>query len=329
MNKAYQETLKYPQKDFDLIKEATIGITVTAVLVLGAAAIFGAPYRPAVTNQQIAQTQPITIMQTALGDLDGQGEMAQYGPPYNNGSGHTQSILGFHPGTFWGTPYQLNTAKADVLTPLSMLAKASNNPTLANDLTQYNNASASQKQTWDENLSNALNKATVQNGQVVVPSGNYGPVESMMNYELSLASSGLFSGALNRETNQGVYRWNVQNDLLFLQGSALHKVAGQLDMKGEQWGINHDEASYPGPWWLTPYTFLYQIPPYSTSAAGDEGAAFTMGFLFLILLLVPFIPGLNKLPKVLPVYKWIWRDWYRSNKNAGRKATQAPSHLGT
>jgi hypothetical protein len=326
MNKAYKETLKYPQKDFDLIKEATIGVTVTAVLVLGAAAIFGAPYRPAVTNQQIAQAQPITIMQTALGDLDGQGAIASYGPPYNNGTGNIQSIAGFHPGTFWGTPYQINTANADVLTPLSMLAKASNNSALTTDLSRYNNASASQKQTWDQNLSNALNKATVQNGQVNIPAGNYGPVESMMNYELSMASSGLFSGALNRETNLGVYRWNVQNDLLFLQGDALHKIAGQLNMKGEQWGINHDEASYPGPWWLTPYTFLYQIPPWSTSSAGDEMAAFTMGLLFLILLLVPFIPGLNKLPKVLPVYKWIWRDWYRSKKADRRQVAKTPSH---
>ena len=328
MNNTYKETLKYPQKDFDLIKEATIGIGVTAVLVLGAAAIFGAPYRPAITNQQIAQTRPITIMQTALGDLDGQGAIASYGPPYNNGNGGTQSIAGFHPETFWGTPYQVTTAKDDVLTPLSMLAKASDDSALATDLKQYNSASATQQQKWDQNLSNALSKATVVNGQVQIPAGNFGPVESMMKSELSMASSGLFSGALNRETNQGVYRWNVQNDLLFLQGDALHKIAGQLDMKGEQWGINHDESAYPGPWWLTPYTFLYQIPPWSTSSAGDEMAAFTMGILFLLLLFLPWIPGLNKLPKVLPVYKWIWRDWYRTGKN-GRKKMPKPARSNT
>jgi hypothetical protein len=328
MNKAYKETLKYPQKDFDLIKEATISIGVTAVLVIGAAAIFGAPYHPAITNQQIAQAQPITMMQTALGDLDGQGSIASYGPPYNNGTDGTQSIAGFHPETYWGTPYQVNTAEDDVLKPLSMLAKASNDGALASDLKQYNSASVAQQQQWDGNLSSALQQATVVNGQVQIPSGNYGPVESMMKSELSLASSGLFSGALNRESNQGVYRWNVQNDLLFLQGDALHQIAGQLDMKGEQWGINHDEAAYPGPWWLTPYTFLYQIPPWSTSSAGDEMAAFTMGILFIILLFLPFIPGLNKLPRLLPVYKLIWRDWYRTRKAERAKLSQA-AHSNT
>ncbi len=318
MNKTYKETLKYPQKDFDLIKEGTIGLAVTAVLVLGAAGIFGAPYRPAVTNQQVAQSKPIVIMQTALGDLDGQGAIASYGPPYNNGTGNIQSIAGYHPQTYWGTPYQVNTAKDDVLTPLSMLAHASNNTSLSNELKQYNDAAATQQQKWDQNLTNALNKATVQNGEVQISSGDYGPVESMMNYELSLASSGLLSGALNRETNQGVYRWNVQNDLLFLQGDALHKIAGQLNMKGEQWGINHDEAAYPGPWWLTPYTFLYQIPPWSTSSAGDEMAAYTMALLFLLLLFLPWIPGLNKLPKLIPFYKWIWRDWYKSKRGESK-----------
>lgn len=314
MNKTYKETLKYPQKDFDLLKEATIGIGLTAVLVLGAAAIFGAPYRPAVTNQQVAKSSPIVIMQTAMGDLDGQGSIASYGPPYNNGTGNVQSIAGFHPGTYWGTPYQINTAKDDVITPLTMLATASKNTTLSNALKQYHEASGTQQQKWDQNFANALNKATVRGTNVEIPSGNYGPVETMMTSELNLASSGLLSGALDRETNKGVYTWNGQNDLLFLQGTALHNIAGQLNMKGEQWGINHDEASYPGPWWLTPYTFLYQIPPWSTSSAGDEMAAYSMAILFGILLFVPWIPGLNKLPKKLGLYKLIWRDWYRRNK---------------
>ncbi len=315
MDRAYQETLKYPQKDFDLIKEGAISLGVTTVLVIGAALIFKAPYRPAITNQQIARTQPITIMQTALGDLDGQGAIASYGPPYNHGTGGTQSIWGFHPETWWGTPYQVNTAKNDVIAPLSMLATAANDSKLADDLKRYGNASESQKRLWDQNFGLALNKATVKGGKVRVPSGDYGPVEPMMNAELSMASSGLFSGALDRETNQGVYRWNVQNDLLFLQGTALHQIAGTLDMKGEQWGINHDEAAYPGPWWLTPYTFLYQVPPWSTSPAGDEMAAYTVGILFMLLLFLPWIPGLNKLPKLLPLYKVIWRDWYRIDKH--------------
>ncbi|PWI56895.1 cytochrome B6 [Sulfoacidibacillus thermotolerans] len=310
-----RNTLRFPQKDFDMIKEGVVSLGLVGVLVVGVAAIFGAPYRPAITNQDIANQKPILIMQTALGDLDGQGEMASYGPPYNNGwhgvAQNIQSIGPFSPQTWWGTPYHLNTATDDVLTPLSMLATASNDSALQTALQTYNLASYTQQQAWDNNFSNALNKATVQNGQVVVPPGNYGPVQLMMNDELALARSGLLSGALDRETNNGVYRWNIQNDLLFLQGAALHQYAKTIDMKGEQWGINHDEQAYPGPWWLTPYTFLYQVPPGSTSSSGDEIVAYTVAFLFLLLILVPFIPGLNKLPRALPVHRAIWRDWYK------------------
>lgn len=311
--------MNFPQKEFDLIKEGTISLVIVTILVIAVAALWGAPYRPAVTNQSIAQQNPVLMEQSALNDLDGTSAMASYGPPYNTGwNGNAQSIQslgGFHPQTWWGTPYAVNTAKDDVITPLSMLAKAGNNTALSTALATYQSASAAQQQKWDNNLNNALAKATVQNGLPVVPAGNYGPVELMMQDELMMAQSGLLSGALTRETNNGVYRWNVQNNLLFLQGTALHQIAGKINMKGEQWGINHDEQAYPGPWWLTPYTFLYQIPPYNTIASGDEGAAYTVGILFVLLIFLPWIPGLNRLPRVLPLYKLIWRDWYKRDRN--------------
>ncbi|MCI0184683.1 hypothetical protein [Sulfoacidibacillus ferrooxidans] len=310
-----RNTLRFPQKDFDMVKEGIVSLGIVGVAVVIVAAIFGAPYRPAITNQEIANQKPILVMQTAMGDLDGQGEMAAYGPPYNNGwhgvAQNIQSIGPFSPQTWWGTPYHLYTPNADVITPLTMLATASNNTALQAAIQTYNAASYTQQQAWDNNFTNALNKATVQNGQVVVPSGQYGPVQLMMNDELALAKSGLLSGALDRETNNGVYRWNIQNDLLFLQGPALHQYAKTIDMRGEQWGINHDEQAYPGPWWLTPYTFLYQVPPGSTSPSGDEIVAYTIAVLFGLLVLLPFIPGLNKLPRVLPVHRAIWRDWYK------------------
>ena len=320
-----RNTLRFPQKDFDMIKEGVVSLGIVGVLVLGVAAIFGSPYRPAITNQDIANQNPVLVMQTAMGDLDGQGEMASYGPPYNHGwhgvAQSTQSIGPFSPETWWGTPYHLNTATADVLTPLTMLATASSDSALNTALQTYNLAPYSQQQVWNTNFSNALNKATVQNGQVIVPSGHYGPVQLMMNNELTLARSGLLSGALDRETNNGVYRWNVQNDLLFLQGAALQQYAHHIDMGGGQWGINHDERAYPGPWWLTPYTFLYQVPPGSTAASGDEMVAYMVAVLFFLLILVPFVPGLNKLPRALPVHRAIWRDWYKRLEQTNTCAT--------
>ena len=311
----HRDTLQFPQKDFDMVREGVISLVIAGVLIVGVAAIWKAPFRPAVTNQEIANAQPVLVEQTALGDLDGTGSIATYGPPYNNGfhgqaPQSVQSIWGFHPETWWGTPYAVNTAKDDVITPLTMLATASGNGELQGALQKYQGSSFAQQQKWATNYANALNKAKVIHGKVVVPAGDYGPVATMMNDELSFAKSGLLSGALDRESNPGtIYRYNIQNDLLFLQGTALHNVAGKIDMLGEQWGINHDEQAYPGPWWLTPYTFLYQIPPWST--AGDEMAAYSIGLLFMLLVLLPWIPGLNKLPRFLPMHRLIWRDWYK------------------
>lgn len=310
-----RDTLQFPQKNFDMVKEGVVSLGIIGVIIVAVAAIWGAPYRPAVTNQQVAVKNPMAIAQTSLGDLDGQSEMASYGPPYNHGwhgqETAIQSILGFSPQTWWGTPYHMNTAQSDVLTPLQMLATASHNSALTTALKRYKTATYSQQQAWTSAMTTALGKATVHHGQIILPTGDYGPVALMINDEVNLARSGLLSGALDRETNEGVYRWNVQNDLLFLQGNTLQGIAKSIDMTGGQWGISHDEQAFPGPWWLTPYTFLYQVPPWSTSASGDEMAAFSMGLLFVILILVPWIPGLNKLPKVLPVHRAIWRDWYR------------------
>lgn len=337
---AYPDARRFPVKEFDLIKEGTVSLVIITVIVLIVAAFAGAPYRPAITNQNIATQDAILFQQTALGYIDGSEDIASYGPPYNHGwNGQVtgvQSIGGFSPQTWWGVPYPVNTAQDFVLSPLLRLAAATGDSILQKAVNTYKSASTAQQMQWNKNYRTALSTAKVVNHHVMVPPGDYGPVQLMMASELSLAQSGLLSGILNSETNQGVYRWNVQNDLLFLQGDPLHQIASQWNMLGEQWGINHDEQAYPGPWWLTPYTFLYQIPPWSTSSAGDQLAAYTIAILFLLLIFVPWIPGLNQLPRVLPIYKVIWRDWYQTaNKSGGgggrgigNETTSQPKFVG-
>jgi hypothetical protein len=36
-----------------------------------------------------------------------------------------------------------------------------------------------------------------------------------------------------------------------------------------------------------------------------------MMLLSLVLLLLPFIPGLRSIPRLVPVYRLIWRNYYR------------------
>jgi hypothetical protein len=36
--------------------------------------------------------------------------------------------------------------------------------------------------------------------------------------------------------------------------------------------------------------------------------------LSLALLLVPFLPGVRSIPRLVPIHKLIWRDYYRSQR---------------
>ena len=69
-------------------------------------------------------------------------------------------------------------------------------------------------------------------------------------------------------------------------------------------------------------TLWYQLPAFNEEGTtlGDNADAIIAGILValvLILLLVPFIPGLRSLPRWIPIHRLVWRDWYREH---GRKA---------
>jgi hypothetical protein len=72
----------------------------------------------------------------------------------------------------------------------------------------------------------------------------------------------------------------------------------------------NEEGNYPGQAWLWLYTFWYQISPFKTSGNADALIWGIMALLTLVLVLLPFIPGLRSLPKFFRVYRLIWRDHY-------------------
>jgi hypothetical protein len=43
----------------------------------------------------------------------------------------------------------------------------------------------------------------------------------------------------------------------------------------------------------------------------DVWAVYLTGLCTLALALIPFIPGLRDIPRAVPIYKLIWRSWYR------------------
>jgi len=299
----------------DFVKHLMSTLAIIVVLVLAASILFGVPEKQPLTIQSYASQNPVTFEQVVLRALDGQGQIASYGPPYNNGNGSVQTVM-----QQWvGVIHPINAAQDFVLKPLSMAAQV--NPSIRPALNAFESAPAATQTLWENNMTKALNNAKVVNGQVVVPKGNYGPLPQLLNDALALGKSGLMSGALIRNPKV-ITRFDNSNYLLFLQGAPLQNDPQTQQLAGGNWGIIHSAVpGYPGAWWMTIPTWIYQWPFVANSSAPDA-TALSIGFLFwLVLALIPWIPGLNRLPKYLGVYRLIWKGYYQDHR-APQEPTQ-------
>jgi hypothetical protein len=296
----------YREVPEDFVKHLFTTLVIVLVVVLAASVLFGVPEAQPLTIQAYASRHPVTFEQVVLRALDGQGQIADYGPPYNHGTGSVQSSL-----QVWaGVIHPVNAAQDFVMKPLSMAASI--NPAIKPALTRFRNASPTLQARWEANMTKALNHATVRGGTVVVPPGQYGPLPTLLNAALALGRSGLMSGALIRNPSV-ITRFDNQNYLLFLQGTPLQTDPATQPLLGSNWGIIHSAVpGYPGAWWMTIPTWIYQWPLVANSSAPDA-TALAIGLLFwLALALTPWIPGWNQLPRYLKVYRLIWKDYYAS-----------------
>ncbi len=296
-----------PQRPYDIIKEGTIAFLVVAILTIGLALVFSSPDDPQVTIQQWSTKAPIDFAQTALSELNGTSGTAQYGAPYNTASAG-QQLGPFTLAKWLGATIPVNTVTDFVVDPLT---DQPGTPTLSAALAQWKGASASQRTAWVNAYTKASGKMTFTNGTVSVPTTAAGPVPVMINTLEQMARSGALDQAL--VTQNGFYTSNFTLPLLFLaDGSYLGDLAQQRHLLGTQWGMMNETGNYPGQAWLWLYTFWYQVPPFSTSANADVQVWGIMMLLSLLLLLVPFIPGLRSIPRWSRVYRLIWRDHYRA-----------------
>ena len=300
-----------PMNPYDLIREGMIVFGILAALIFVLAIVLGSPDYPTVRAEDIANRQPIAYLKTSANILAGNSEIQNYGPPYTRDNANAQEVLGVAPATWFGVTIPVNPIQDFILKPLKEMAVFDTN--VAKALQTYQAASPDQQQSWLKAYLAGLDKATLKNGEVQIPNGDYGPVPAMMNGMLDLGRAGLLEGAL--ESNELLpYNLNFTRSLLYFQDDVYHNVAASLNMLGETWGISHETGSYPGAWWLWPYTFLYQVPPMSNSPNGDlQVVLIVLVGLVLVPIFLPFIPILNRIPRWLGIYKLIWRDWYRDH----------------
>jgi hypothetical protein len=301
-----------PTREYDLLKEVLVALLAVALLTAGLAAIFSSPDEKQITLQSWAKTDPGDFVATATGELAGTTTSAGYGPPYNSAS-EGQSIGPLSLQKWGGVRIPVDPPNDFVVTPLSRESDA----TVVAAVTQWKTATADQQTKWATDYSDALGKA--DNDPAKVEAGSYGPVPLMTTTLLGMATRGVLDTDLV-DPQGGFYQTDYTRPMLFLGDSAyLDDTAGVHNLHGDQWGMMNETGNYPGQAWLWLYTFWYQVPPFTTSW-GDNADAIIWGLMMVLslaLLLVPFIPGLRSLPRRIPIYRLIWRSYYRDHGSRG------------
>jgi quinol-cytochrome oxidoreductase complex cytochrome b subunit len=294
---------------YDLVREVLLSGVVVLVLVVSCAFVFSSPDDTPLTMQSVAQADPLGFSTVSLSELAGNSLLAQYGPPYNHNSGSVQSVGPVSPQQLAGVSLPIDTAQAYVLGPLTTVKSAD----VSVALKTFTSASAQQQAAWEDRYATALGAADGsldRQGHLVVAAGDYGPLPVMLGALLDLGRSGALDGLLLSDGR--FYQTDYTKPLLFLAESALPTKAEQLNLLGSQWGMMNETGAYPGQAWLWLYTFWYQVPfgPFNGPNA-DIAVWVVMAILTLVLIFVPYIPGLNQLPRVLGIHRLIWRDHYQ------------------
>jgi hypothetical protein len=303
-----------PTRRYDILKEATIASVVVGIIVLLMAGILSSPDDPSLTVQRWATASPKDFVGTAAMELDGTALAATYGPPYNNGTAALQQVGPISWQKLSGVTQPLDAAQAFVLSPLSTLAPTT--PVLASALATYKSATAAQQQSWAAAYDKSVTNAKSLPASGLFPVTAAGPVPVMMAYELRMAQSGALDA--NLLAQQPFYGTNYTKPLLFVaDGQYYNTLAANLHLTGDQWGVMNETENYPGQPWLWLYQLWYHVSPFQNSASVDIWAVYLTGLCTILLLLVPFIPGLRDIPRVIPVYRLVWRSWYRTAAKDG------------
>jgi hypothetical protein len=306
----------FPTRRYDLVKEFVIALVVVLVLSGALAAIFSSPDEKPITMSAWAKADPDNLVTTAASELAGTTTSAGYGAPYNNAAEGQK--LGPLPLQKWGG-VRIPIDSADLV--LGPLSNISDNPEVSAALAEWKAASPEQRTKWATAYTDAIGTAaadgepaTGAGGEVAkVAQGDYGPVPALSAGLLTLAKTGGLEGALTSSGN--FYGGDQTKSLLLLSdGAYLEDQAVAQNLAGDQWGMMNEVGNAPGQPWMWLYTFWYQVKPFSTSDNADAEVWGLMMLLTLLLMFLPFIPGLRSIPRWIPIHRLVWKNYYRTVK---------------
>jgi hypothetical protein len=300
-----------PTRRYDLLKEASIALLVVVALTTLLAALFASPDEASISLQSWAKAAPDDVVATVAHELAGDSTSAGYGPPYNT-AGEGQTIGPIKLAKLGGTTIPVDSAQDFVLGPLGTLPAAD---PVHKVIDAWQAATPEQQAKWAGDYTKAIDDA----GGAIdkVATGDYGPVPDLAKAELAMATDGRLDTAMVAGGN--FFVTDYTKPLLFLgDGTYLEDRAGTQHLQGSQWGMMNSTGNYPGQAWLWLYTVWYQLPLFANpgTAWADNADAIIWGLMMvlsLLLVLVPFLPGVRSVPRWVPVYRLIWRHWYGRN----------------
>jgi hypothetical protein len=186
---------------------------------------------------------------------------------------------------------------------------------------------SAQQAAWLSNYANALAKPSAKftPTSVTVPPGNYGPVPVIVQAELLIAHDGSLDGYF-QGSQQQLSTNTTMGTMFFSDGSLWENIATAQGVAGDQWGVMNELWNFPGQVWLWLYAGMYQIPVLNPSS--NDNLDLDVGLLMIVLgfllpMFAPWIPVINRIPRWIPLYKIIYRQYYRS-AGGGQPPAPAP-----
>ena len=277
LNTPYRNDIKYsivPADHRAMFKR--MGYVLIAVVVF--AVLFRAPYEAPLTIGYIANNYPNLTAITLLNEFNGSSNTATYLDTIDPYTFSTRAVYVTEPYQVYRNITHTKNYEAAFLAENDSMR----NGTLANAFAYFES-----------------------NGSVTKGMNSSNPLIAMASGLTEMAQKGVYQPIVQDEAQSGLDTTYV---LLFINDTGMLNVEGQkygLDLK--QWGMLSVGGSPPLDiqFWIAPYNLLELmtsgIPWWGDMENGLVGFA-----AFMVIVFLPFIPGLNKLPDKLGLYKLFW-----------------------
>jgi hypothetical protein len=267
---------------------AAVAFVALAIL----AFVVGSPNWPRDTIAAVSQQDPGGAILAFTQELDGTSSSA----------GNAQE---------WGMG---DPGQVYVVNPLRQYAPLLGSP-IGDAVDLYAAATPDQQHTWAANYDKALGTITSQGGgmgmggipspqyaKIATLQGDFGPVPTLVQADLQLAQGGYLEEYL-QAVDPG-HSFHLTNIWLYDHPHLLNTAVAE-GLTDDQWGMVKERGFSVGPWYLfIPAVIHVKLPNGST---GPGFVIDNLAFAFLLLFVVPLVPGLRDLPRLLKFYRFIYR----------------------